>query len=318
MEVSSLSNTSTTPVALPAFPYASYLPPAYPVYFAPGLYKHKRGYFTDASAYTISFTGAVAWIRYHDAFYASMAARTKKPTSASIEDAILRTPSSTPGSDEDPAEPRLTSEPPSAPSDSTLVLDPLAQAIDEALQSSCVSSLIEEPIPCFDDIPEIPDEDALPSPNVSESQTQLLDSVESRDITEAISKGSTSPESRKEAKKSTVVVSEKPRRTAKGLVKQYRSGKEKARPCAMGRTGLHTIQEEALDIALTSPLVRIYKPRKTQAKRRERRDAMKKGDENTPVKGVKENVPSISQLLATTSTSDNPLSRRMLSSMQIP
>ncbi|KAI0656387.1 hypothetical protein C8Q70DRAFT_1108269 [Cubamyces menziesii] len=316
MEVHSVSTTCTT-VSLPAIPYTPYLPPSYPVYFAPGLYRHRRGYFTDASDYTMSFTGAVAWIRYHDAFYASMAAHAEKPPSTSIEDAILRTPSSTSGSDEDLTLPQPSSEPLPTSSTPSLLPDTVAQAIEEALQSSCVSSLIEEPIPCFDDIPEIPDEDALPSAATSENQRHVQDSVESRVAVEDTPHDSTPAKPlKKAAQKSTVVVSEKPRRTAKGLVKQYRSGREKARPCAMGRTGLHTIsEEETLDLSLTSPLVRTYKPRKTKTGRRERKDAMKKGDENTPLEVVQEKFASIPQLLATTPTADN-LPRKTLWTMQ--
>ncbi|KAI0327049.1 hypothetical protein GY45DRAFT_1339028 [Cubamyces sp. BRFM 1775] len=249
MELISAANDSATPVVSatsPCVPYTPYLLPLYPVYFAHGLFKHARSYSTDASAYTITFAGAVAWIR--------------------------------------------------------------SQAIDGALQASGAASLIAEPMPSFDDIPEIPDEDGPQNTLISEDSIEGSNKMASQD-------GAAVEPLEEEVKKSTVVVSEKPRRTAKGLVKQYRSGKEKARPCAMRRTGLHTIsEEETLDLALASPLVRIYKPRKPKNKRR-RRKASVKGDENAPVESAKENFPSIAQTLATRSASDS-LPRKRLSSIQ--
>ncbi|KAI0327047.1 hypothetical protein GY45DRAFT_1373451 [Cubamyces sp. BRFM 1775] len=288
MEVKSVSNESTaTPGVFDAGPYASYipyLPPLYPVYFAPGLFKRAGSYSTDASAYTISFTGAVAWIRYHDAIYASMAAQARRTSSTSVEAAILRTSDSPSSPSEGTIPPQTSSDPLYNSSPETKAMsDPVSQAIDKALHASGACSLIDEPMPSLDDIPEIPDEDAVPhaisQDNGAWTQT-VVDAPNQDDVT---SQGDLSAEAvEKEGKKSMVIVSEKPRRTAKGLVKQYRSGKKKARPCAMGQTGLHTIaEEETLDLALASPLVRIYKSRKPKNKRRGRKASVK-GDENAP------------------------------------
>ncbi|KAI9067752.1 hypothetical protein FKP32DRAFT_1754976 [Trametes sanguinea] len=251
-----------------------HLPPRV-VYFNRVLVKHRRRWGTDASESTLSLGGAT---RQLERIYSPSIDCPQFPSSIvmmpsraqalsidailasapqSVEAAILRTPHLPVDSQSLPAlsVPTLMySAAKNPPRSWTAPEDPLAQLVDDAL-SGCGAPLLSDVIPSFDDLPEIPDEEI-------EAEKTLLPIIKGR-----------LPPAEQAFKPTTRIVSEKPKRNARGLVKQYRSYKPKAQPCAMGQTSLPTIlEDQSWESSAALPgFVRVYKRKKCKKAKRARR-----------------------------------------------
>ncbi|OSC97891.1 hypothetical protein PYCCODRAFT_1471525 [Trametes coccinea BRFM310] len=192
--------------------------------------------------------------------------------SRSIEAAILRNPHNPVDCQSLPALSDIVSESSAtsgSPSSWTPPEEPLTRLVDNAL-NGCSAPLLSEVTPSFDDLPEIPDEDTLDQRVLEPINDARPPSIQSSTL------------STEQASKPTArIVSEKPMRNARGLVKQYRSYKRKAQPCAMGRTSLPTVLEDQdwESSAALPGFVRVYKRKKGKKAKRSKR-VLQDGTEN--------------------------------------
>ncbi|KAI0667982.1 hypothetical protein C8Q78DRAFT_1081844 [Trametes maxima] len=151
---------------------------------------------------------------------------------SAIEEAILRSPTTASQSSLD-----------TLPAPQARRAISIVSAIEEALLSTSERALTTEPVPCMDDMPEIPDEDSESYTSlVSPEQLLSVPTQTSSPNHTPLTTGTKASGSRKFHK--TRVVPEKAKRNKRGLVKQYMTRQTKTRPCQMGRTSLCNIPEK--------------------------------------------------------------------------
>ncbi|KAI0350403.1 hypothetical protein OH77DRAFT_1431010 [Trametes cingulata] len=261
-------------------------PPFYSVAFGNGLARSALHRSTDSSYFSMSLTGAACWLSYMTTIYTVPAVHppATPQVATSVADAILRRPEqyvSLPP----PSQPAQMSTPP-CPSlrlyEASLALSNASAGSGGLQDTQCSatslpgSSIIAEPMPSFDDIPEIPDEDVPPA---------LSSSLPSHGKTNNASAPNTSPTASNSHEHATQPSLVKPFRKAQKLVRQYMAHKRETRPSSMGRPSLPTILEDAvLECGALSVSVSVSLPRRVPKPKKRRagpgRPKTSRGDEN--------------------------------------